>query len=97
LKKKGRPPNVYVSTEAGAVQLHHLSGLVFDELTSETARTRARWWWSRPSSPPIRDPFILNHAHYYDEWRKFADGWRIASRRFLNWGFRALGDEFFRP
>jgi hypothetical protein len=42
-------------------------------------------------------PFILNHAHYYDEWRKFADGWRIASRRFLNWGFRALGDEFFRP
>jgi SnoaL-like domain len=75
--------------------LHHLSGLVFDELTAETARTRVMVAVTARQSADS-DPFLLTHGHYYDEWRKFPDAWRIEARRFLNWGFRTLGEEF-RP
>lgn len=65
---------------AGTPFVHHTSGILFDALDSVETRTRAMVVVTKqlPDGPAID-----NHGVYYDRWRKTAEGWRIANRRYI--------------
>ena len=71
--------------------LHHQSSLVFDELTADTASTRATVivMVQLPDQPA---PQVLTHGHYHDRWRKTPEGWRVEHRRFIPLGFLPKDD-----
>lgn len=74
---------------ASAPQLiHHMTGLVFDELLASSARTRAvvlgTW-----HSPEDGSPSIYTHGTYEQRWSKVADTWRIAHQLFISHGYHS--------
>ena len=67
--------------------LHHLTGLVFDELDAESATTRAMVLVTvQPDE--TSEPLVLTHGLYHDKWRNTAEGWRLAHRRYTAYGYR---------
>ena len=60
---------------------HHQSGLIFIELTADTARTQTMLVYSVQGADETA-PRITASGTYYDNWRKTSDGWRIAQRVF---------------
>jgi ketosteroid isomerase-like protein len=72
---------------AGAPRLlHHITGLVFDELLVNSARTRAvvvgTW-----ASPEDGNPAIYTHGTYEQRWSKVAGTWRIAHQTLVSHGY----------
>jgi 3-phenylpropionate/cinnamic acid dioxygenase small subunit len=67
--------------------LHHISGIVFDEVGSDSAQTRTMVVVTA-QVPDVPDPQVLTHGIYEDQWRKTADGWLIARRRYVAYGYR---------
>jgi uncharacterized protein (TIGR02246 family) len=62
----------------GLVYYHHQSGILFDELTADTARTRVMVIITiQQNSDP---PRIIFTGVYTDLWRKTTDGWLLAHR-----------------
>ena len=58
---------------------HHQSGLIFIELTADTARTQTMLVHSVQGADETA-PRITSSGVYYDNWRKTSDGWRFAQR-----------------
>ena len=63
----------------GVSSYHHQSGVLFDELTDDTARTRAMLILTVQSSGQ-NTARVLTTGVYYDEWRKTSDGWHLIHR-----------------
>jgi len=62
---------------------HHQSGLLFDELTSETARTRTMVLVTHQGAAEAV-PRLHSSGMYQMHWRKLPEGWRIVHlQRFL--------------
>src|SRR5262245_54605579 len=55
---------------------HHQSGLVFDDLTAETARSRTMLLLTRQGAADAA-PVVDVTGVYSDTWRKTLDGWRL--------------------
>lgn len=66
--------------------LHHITGLVFDEITVNSARTRATvlGTWA---SPENGRPAIYTHGVYEQHWSLVAGIWRLASQLFMSRGY----------
>jgi hypothetical protein len=58
---------------------HHQSGLIFMELTENTAQTRVMVLLSRQGADETI-PSIVSAGTYYDTWSKTTEGWKIAAR-----------------
>ena len=58
---------------------HHQSGLIFIELTADTARTQTMLVHTVQGADETA-PKITSSGVYYDSWRKTSEGWRIAQR-----------------
>jgi len=58
---------------------HYQSGILFSELTAETASTRTMLLLTRQSVPDAV-PLLYLTGVYHDKWRKIREGWRIAHR-----------------
>jgi uncharacterized protein (TIGR02246 family) len=58
---------------------HYQSGLLFDELTAETASTRTMLLLTRQGAPDAA-PLLHLTGVYHDTWRKTGEGWRLAHR-----------------
>ncbi len=64
---------------AGTQARHYQSGLLFDELTVSTARTRAMLLLVRQGAPDSA-PLLQLTGVYHDTWRKTSEGWRLVHR-----------------
>ena len=64
---------------SGIKTAHHQSGLIFIELTADTARTQNMLLHTVQGADETV-PRITSSATYFDNWRKTSDGWRIAKR-----------------
>lgn len=61
----------------GGIQTrHHQSGLLFEDLTSETARTRTMVLVTRQGATEAV-PRLHRSGMYQMQWRKLPEGWRI--------------------
>jgi len=58
---------------------HYQSGLVFDELTADTASARTMLLLTRQGEPDAA-PLLHLTGIYHDRWRKTRDGWRLVHR-----------------
>jgi hypothetical protein len=58
---------------------HYQSGVLFNELTAETASTRTMLLLTRQSGPDAV-PLLHLTGIYHDKWRKVREGWRIVRR-----------------
>ena len=63
----------------GATSYHHQSGIVFDELTADSARVRAMVIIT-VHVPGEQQPRLYMTGVYEDRWVKTAEGWRIKHR-----------------
>ena len=63
----------------GVSSYHHQSGILFDELTSDTARTRVMLILTVQSTGE-RTARVLTTGVYYDQWRNTPEGWRLVYR-----------------
>jgi len=59
---------------------HHQSGIMFDELTADSARTRSTLILTTQDVKEPSSARIILTGVYYDQWRKTPEGWRIAHR-----------------
>ncbi|MFC1950163.1 nuclear transport factor 2 family protein [Chloroflexota bacterium] len=59
---------------------HHQSGILFDELTADSARTRSTLILTEQDVKESSSARIILTGVYYDQWRKTPAGWRIAHR-----------------
>ena len=64
---------------AGTQARHYQSGLLFDELTANTARTRTMLLLTRQGTPDSA-PLLQLTGVYHDIWRKTGEGWRLVHR-----------------
>ena len=64
---------------AGSQARHHQSGVLFDELTGETASTRTMLLLTRQIAPDAA-PLLHLTGVYHDKWRKAPEGWRLVHR-----------------
>ncbi len=64
---------------AGTQARHYQSGLVFDELTVDRARTRTMLLLSRQGAFDVA-PLLQLTGVYHDTWRKTSEGWRLVHR-----------------
>ena len=64
---------------AGSRARHHQSGVLFDELTTDTARMRAMLLLTRQGAPDTA-PLLHLTGVYHDTWRKVREGWRLVHR-----------------
>jgi hypothetical protein len=66
--------------------LHHITGLVFDELLLDTARTRAvvLATWNSPSDG---SPAIFSHGTYEHRWSKIDGVWLLAEVVYFGRGY----------
>ena len=73
---------------------HHITGLVFDELLPNRARTRATvlGTWN---SPQDGGPTLYTHGTYEQRWSLVAGMWRLAHQLFLSRGYHHAA--FARP
>jgi hypothetical protein len=58
---------------------HYQSGVLFDELTAETASTRTMLLLTRQGTPDAA-PLLHLTGVYHDKWRKILEGWRLIHR-----------------
>ena len=58
---------------------HYQSGILFEALTAETARTRTMLLTTR-QEPTDAAPQVTRSGVYHDQWRKTPEGWRFAQR-----------------
>lgn len=58
---------------------HYQSGVLFDELTGDTATTRTMLLLTRQDAPDAA-PVLHLTGVYRDKWRKTREGWRLAHR-----------------
>jgi uncharacterized protein (TIGR02246 family) len=58
---------------------HHQSGILFDELTSESARTRTMVLVTHQGVTEAA-PRPTASGMYHDQWRKTQEGWRFVQR-----------------
>lgn len=63
----------------GLTYYHHQSGVIFDELGVESARTRSMLMLT--VQRPGEAPRVYQTGVYQDHWVMTADGWRIKYRR----------------
>ncbi len=63
----------------GVITRHHQRATVFDELSADAASTRTMLLLTS-IAPGDRHPRTVSSGVYRDEWRRTADGWRIARR-----------------
>ena len=63
----------------GVTSYHHQSGVIFDELTAETARIRTMLVLT--VQLPGESARVYMTGVYQDQWVKTPDGWRIKYRR----------------
>lgn len=68
--------------------IHHITGLVFDEILSDSARTRATvlGTWA---SPEDGSPALYTHGTYAQRWTKVGNTWRLAHQVFLSRGYHS--------
>lgn len=68
--------------------IHHITGLVFDEILTDSARTRATvlGTWA---SPEDGSPALYTHGIYEQRWSKAADNWRLAYQLFRSDGYHS--------
>lgn len=66
--------------------IHHITGLVFDEILADSARARATvlGTWASPE-----DGTLYTHGTYEQRWSKTADGWRLAYQLFRSDGYHS--------
>lgn len=66
--------------------LHHISGLVFDELQADSAKTRAvvAGTWT---SPADGTPEIFTHGTYEQRWSNVDGSWRLSYLLFRSDGY----------
>ncbi len=64
---------------AGIQTRHYQSGLLFDELTVNTARTRTMLLLIVQGAPDSA-PLLQLSGVYHDSWRKTSEGWRLVHR-----------------
>ena len=62
----------------GLVYYHHQSGILFDELTADTAKTRVMVILTIHKSPS--PPEVVFTGIYTDAWKKTSKGWLLAHR-----------------
>jgi uncharacterized protein (TIGR02246 family) len=62
----------------GLVYYHHQSGILFDELTADTAKTRVMVIITIHKSPD--PPRIIFTGVYTDVWKKTNEGWLLVHR-----------------
>jgi len=60
------------------ISRHYQSGIVFDELSSDSARTRTMVLVTHQGVEAAPRP--TNSGVYHDRWRKTPGGWRLAHR-----------------
>jgi len=58
---------------------HHQSGLLFTELTGDTAKTQNMILVTQ-QGPDDAAPRVVLSGVYYDTWKKTADGWLMTTR-----------------
>jgi len=58
---------------------HYQSGVLFDELTGDTATARTMLLLTRQGAPDAA-PLLHLTGVYHDEWRKTQEGWRLVHR-----------------
>jgi ketosteroid isomerase-like protein len=58
---------------------HHQSGLLFDELSADSARTRTMVLVTHQDLTEAA-PRVTDSGVYHDRWRRTPDGWRLAHR-----------------
>ena len=63
----------------GVLTRHHQRATVFDELTADAARTRTMMLLTS-IGPGDQHPRTVSSGVCRDEWRRTAEGWRIARR-----------------
>ena len=63
----------------GVLTRHHQRATVFDELTADAARTRTMFLLTS-IGPGDHYPRTVSSGVCRDEWRRTAEGWRIARR-----------------
>jgi uncharacterized protein (TIGR02246 family) len=63
----------------GVTSYHHQSGVIFDELTADSARVRAMMIIT--VQMPDEPPRLYMTGIYQDHWVKAADGWRLKYRK----------------
>lgn len=68
--------------------IHHITGLVFDEISPNSARTRATVMgtWA---SPEDGSPAIYTHGTYEQRWSRVAGTWRLACQLFTSRGYHS--------
>lgn len=68
----------FSSRRDGWTYAHHQSGVLFDDLSADTARTRTMVviTLQRPGEPPR----LFSTGTYRDEWVKTPEGWRFKHR-----------------
>ncbi|SPL90000.1 unnamed protein product [[Actinomadura] parvosata subsp. kistnae] len=64
--------------------LHHVSGIVFDDITADRPCTRTTLIATRQHSG---GPAITTHGTYVDHWCRTEGGWRIQHRLYLALGY----------
>jgi uncharacterized protein (TIGR02246 family) len=64
---------------AGSQARHYQSGVLFDELTGDTATTRTMLLLTRQNAPDAA-PILHLTGVYHDKWRKTREGWRFVHR-----------------
>ena len=63
----------------GSQSRHYQSGVLFDELTSDTAAARTMLLLTRQSAEDGA-PLLHLTGVYHDKWRKTQEGWRLVHR-----------------
>jgi len=69
----------YRDRPEGVRSYHHQSGIIFDELTSDTARTRVMLVLTVQTAGE-RSARVLTTGIYHDQWQKTPQGWRLTYR-----------------
>lgn len=68
----------YQSSAASQAR-HYQLGVLFDELTRETATARTMLFLTRQGAPDAV-PLLHLTSVYHDKWRKTREGWRLVHR-----------------
>jgi SnoaL-like domain len=58
---------------------HHQSGILFDELTADSARTRTMMLVTHQGAADVTPRPVVSGV-YHDRWRRTPAGWRLAHR-----------------
>lgn len=66
--------------------IHHITGVVFDEILSDSARTRATvlGTWA---SPEDGSPALYTHGTYEQRWSNTSGTWKLAYQLFISHGY----------